>query len=372
MPSERAADGPRLLLVEDSQSDARLVRETIREVGWPAVGDGGLQTSPPVDHVERLSDAIDRLDGDVVVVLLDLDLPDSSGVDTVDALMEHVGRTPVVVLTGHDQDRTGVEAVQRGAQDFLMKDELTPRVLRRSVRYAIERAEQQRRLASRNQELALLTRLVRHEIRDDMTLVKGRASQLREHVDEAGEEYVDGMLDAAEHALERTDTVGEVLDLVEGNRESSLRPVELSGVLELELERARSLHPKATFVLETEPPASLEVRATPMLSSVFRNLLENAVEHNEGPSPTVTVDVEPRTETVVVTIADDGPGIPDRLQEDIFDREWKAIDSSGLGMGLYLVKALVETYDGDVGVESDGSVGSAFRVELRRASTGGE
>ena len=121
----------RILLIEDDQADAFLIREMLRE---PATGDIAIQ------HVTRLDDGI-RLAGEDAfdIIISDLGLPDSQGMDTVTSLASGVKYLPFVVLTGLADHELGLEAVNRGAQDYLVKGQVNGEMLVRSIRYAIER-----------------------------------------------------------------------------------------------------------------------------------------------------------------------------------------------------------------------------------------
>lgn len=120
-----------VLLVEDNRADARLLTEL-------------LDASPigGVSHVAtatRLSEAIARLEANSIdVVLLDLGLPDSQGIDTVIAVRQTAPQTPIVVLTGQD-DTLAPQALRAGAQDYLVKGTFGDVLLLRSIRYAVER-----------------------------------------------------------------------------------------------------------------------------------------------------------------------------------------------------------------------------------------
>jgi serine phosphatase RsbU (regulator of sigma subunit) len=118
----------RLLLVEDDDGDALLVRELLAD-GLPGV---------EVERVTRLADAR-RAARHVDCVLLDLGLPDGKGIDGVEHLVSHAPDTAVVVLTGAASERMGVGAVAAGAQDYLVKGRVDDQLLARSVRYAVER-----------------------------------------------------------------------------------------------------------------------------------------------------------------------------------------------------------------------------------------
>ena len=121
----------RILLIEDDQADAFLIREMLRE---PATGDIAIQ------HVTRLDDGI-RLAGEDAfdIIISDLGLPDSQGMDTVKTLVAAVERLPIVVMTGLADHEVGLEAVNCGAQDYLVKGQVSGEMLVRSIRYAIER-----------------------------------------------------------------------------------------------------------------------------------------------------------------------------------------------------------------------------------------
>ena len=133
----------KILLVEDSRGDARLVRE--------ALADAPLGEEADLVHVERLEEAEARLDAiSFDVVLLDLSLPDSHGLDTLRRLRRHEGDMPIVVLTGLNDEALALQAVHEGAQDYLFKG-VGGALLIRSLRYAIER--QRMVVALRSQSL---------------------------------------------------------------------------------------------------------------------------------------------------------------------------------------------------------------------------
>src|SRR6056297_4013314 len=105
-----------------------------------------------------------------------------------------------------------------------------------------------------------------------------------------------------------------------------------------------------------------------MLNSVFRNLLKNAVQHNDKAVPTVAVSSEMKDDQIRIRVADNGPGVSDAAKEDIFGKGEKGLDSEGTGIGLYLVKSLVETYGGDVWVK-DRESGDAVANQLPETAT---
>lgn len=127
-----------VLLVEDNNGDARLVQEALTESSRVAFR---------IERSDRLSAATARLGKEVFdVILLDLTLPDSWGLDTFLKVREVAPQTPVMVLTGHDDETLGMMAVQQGAQEYLVKGQASGPLIVRCLRYAIERHRLQENL----------------------------------------------------------------------------------------------------------------------------------------------------------------------------------------------------------------------------------
>jgi PAS domain S-box-containing protein len=121
----------KILLVEDNPGDADLIREMLTEAG---------AVSFSVESVQRLSEAMSRLQGNSYdLVLLDLGLPDSSGLNTFLRLKAAAGQVPMIILSGNTDQEASVTAVKEGAQDFLLKGQITASLIVRSIRYALER-----------------------------------------------------------------------------------------------------------------------------------------------------------------------------------------------------------------------------------------
>ena len=132
----------RILLIEDNPGDARLLRELL------AAKDGA---SFDLEHEDRLSTALARLaQDDIDVILLDLSLPDSHGLDGLNKICAQAPKVPIVVLSGLSDEAVAIKAVQEGAQDYLVKGSVDSDSLVRSLHYAIER--QHLRVALRESE----------------------------------------------------------------------------------------------------------------------------------------------------------------------------------------------------------------------------
>jgi diguanylate cyclase (GGDEF)-like protein len=124
-----------VLLIEDNAGDARLIEEMIRE---DPAAPFALQLA------DCLSEGLERLSGgDTALVLLDLSLPDSMGLETFSRVYAHSPTVPIIVLTGNDDQTVALSAVKSGAQDYLVKSRLEHELLLRSMHYSIERKRYQ-------------------------------------------------------------------------------------------------------------------------------------------------------------------------------------------------------------------------------------
>ncbi|MFB6109788.1 MAG: nitrogen regulation protein NR(II) [Halodesulfurarchaeum sp.] len=227
-----------------------------------------------------------------------------------------------------------------------------------------ELKELEERLREQREQMAVLNRVLRHDIRNDLSVVLGWAEALESHVDEDGANYLRRITDSARHMYELTESARDISAALQSGRDPELEPINLHAVLVDEVERRREAYDHAEIEVASSPPQDTAVRANEMLASVFRNLINNAVQHNDTDTPQVVIRASEHGGTIRVEIADNGPGIRAEEKERIFEEAERGLDSEGTGMGLYLVRSLVDTYGGDVWVEDREPRGAVFGVEL--------
>ncbi|WP_340097899.1 PAS domain-containing sensor histidine kinase [Salinibaculum salinum] len=225
-----------------------------------------------------------------------------------------------------------------------------------------ERVEYEERLREQRDNLEVLNQVVRHDIRNDLQLVTAYAELLADHVDDVGQEHVETLRESADHAVELTETAREMADVMLTTTDSHDR-VNLRSTLETELDEVRTTYPDAAITVDGSIPA-VPVLANDMLDSVFRNLLKNAIQHNDKDLAEVTVSVTERDTEIAVEVGDNGPGIPDGQKDDIFAKGETGLESEGTGIGLYLVQTLVSEYGGTVTVTDNDPDGAVFTVTL--------
>jgi PAS domain S-box-containing protein len=224
-----------------------------------------------------------------------------------------------------------------------------------------DRKEYEQQLEAQRDNLEMLNEVVRHDIRNDMTVIRGRARLLEDQVDTKHEETLEAVLEATANAIELTNTARDLSETMLSTT-ADIESVSLDRHIRGPVENARSKFENAVITIDAVP--DVRVRANELLEAVFRNLVQNGIVHNDTERPEVHISAALDAEVVRVRIADNGPGIPDEDKERIFGRGEKDLDSPGVGIGLYLVRTLVEQYGGDVWVTDREPRGAVFVVEL--------
>jgi len=228
------------------------------------------------------------------------------------------------------------------------------------------------RLAARNETqretLVLLTRVLRHDIRNDMTAINGHAELLADHVEPEGEsdlEVIQRRSQSVTRLLGDTDTLMETLE-----EEREFEAIDLTAVLDDEVASVADDHPAVE--VNAEIPDGLWAMADGLVHQLFSNLLGNAVAHNDVEDLTIWVQATRDDDVIEAVVADDGTGIPEALRESCFELGQKGEDSTGDGLGLYLVSRLADVYGGSVTVDESRGGGARFVVTLPAADSGSD
>ncbi|MFD1586531.1 PAS domain-containing protein [Halorientalis brevis] len=232
------------------------------------------------------------------------------------------------------------------------------------VQDVTERKAYEQQLEAQNEQLAVLNRIMRHDLRNKMSVILGYAEELDERFDGEPSSLATRLRTGAEELLAISEEVHDLRDLFEND--ATLRALELSSLVDDAVEAVRREHRAASYV--TAVPDGLRVQAVPALQVALTNLVENAIVHNDSEQPRVAVAAEEADETVTVTVTDNGPGIPETEYEHLTGtRERTQLDHTS-GLGLWAVRWIVSNCDGAVQFETAGD-GTTVRLRLHRAAS---
>jgi len=341
-----------VLIVEDNPGDARLIEHHLESES------NTVFDPPELTRVESLSAAFDALEANEYdLVLLDLGLPGTKGIETLktmnEFLDEHAGidPVPVVVLTGLSDHGVAIEAIEAGAQDYLVKGNIDGETLGRAIRYALERHEQEQELKRQNERLERFASVVSHDLRNPLNAAQTMAEVLVDRTDESDEHH-DKYGHIFRSCQRMEDIIEDVLSLARrGQSVDETAPVSLPELTTESWETVDTA--EATLAIESE--ATIEADRS-RLRQLLENLFRNSFEH--GPAD-VTITIGDTDGGFFV--ADNGPGIPPEDREEVFEMGYTT-NHEGTGFGLNIVEEIAEAHGWTVTVGESESGGARFDI----------
>jgi signal transduction histidine kinase len=369
--SRKAGTTLRVLLVEDNTADVELVLLALRS--------NGLQVSS--DMVQTAEDFTQRIRSGVYdIILADYNLPQWRGMETLEILRREHLDIPLIVVTGYLGEEKAVECIKQGATDCVLKDHLGRLPL--SVRRALEEKQlrQQRRqseeelarkieeLARSNQDLEQFAYVASHDLQEPLRMVANytqlMAERYRGQLDEQADKYIHYAVDGA---VRMQALIQDLLKFSRvGKREFDLRPTELRTVVEQALKNLEAaIHESGVQIHWNGLPAVMGDAS--QLALVFQNLIANGIKFHGAETPAIQIDAEKKDREWVLTVSDNGIGIPAENWQDvfvIFRRLHTRTEYSGNGIGLSICKKIVERHGGKIWLETPAKPGCCFKFTL--------
>ena len=366
---------PRVLVVEDEEAVSLTLQVILTEDGYE------------VESASSLGEARSLIDsGSFDVALLDLHLGDDDGLNVLTSLKKASPRAVALILTGYGSLDTALKAMRSGASDYLLKPCDVG-----ELKAAIARGLAQRQIGELSQVETDEAIEESRQARDDFLELAGRelktpaasvigwaqyAQRLlaRGSVDEA-QEKLEMVVRESRRVARLVEAFADMVRVRQHGFGLQLEPADLRPLLEFAVQAAQAANPSHRFSIELpESPVSALIDS-PAIGTVVSSLLENAVKFSPPDGP-VRVELNVRETEAVLTVRDGGIGIAATKIAGIFARyeaprrATRRNEGTGLGMGLYLSRALVAAHHGQIWVESGGSgQGSTFYVSLPLHST---
>jgi signal transduction histidine kinase len=345
----------RVLLVEDDASFVQFLRDALLT----------LSAELDVTVATRLSAAITALKAHTFdAVLLDLNLPDSSGLLTLQHITSTNGHVPVVVLTGIHDTSQAQDAMRLGAQDWLTKPQPDPDVVLRALRYAAERKRLTDGLV-RSQQLEAVGRLARnvaHEFNNLLTTIIGNA----------GLAGLANDAHARNHALVEIEQAAKRGALLTRQLLGFARP-RAAGADVADVKQAMTtVRDLCEAVLSASVKIRLDIHETawvPLAQEQLEQVLLNLVLNARDAMPrggTITIAATRTDARVQIEVQDTGTGIRPEVLPHVFEPFFTTKGNSGNGLGLMIAKELIEQAAGAIRVDSRYGHGTIIHIELPR------
>jgi len=216
--------------------------------------------------------------------------------------------------------------------------------------------EAERNVRSLNEYLTVLNKILRHDIQNDLAVIKMYADLIREGEELDIQTFLQKLDERIDHAIS---TIKDAREIEKMLKVGELVGVNLSAVLMKVIEEFNR-EARITY----EIPEGVYVEADSAINSVIHNIIQNAIFHNDKEIPEIDVSVVEKGDKVYVRIADNGPGVPDEMKTLIFEENFKGETTGRSGLGLYLVRETMKRYGGRVWVEDNKPYGSVFVLEF--------
>jgi signal transduction histidine kinase len=374
----------KILLIEDNIAEARLLEEILKEAKHKQFS---------LLHTKRLKEGLQFL-GDQAfhVILLDLTLPDSQGLASLEPLIAQFPQIPIVVLTNSSDEELALEAVRRGAQDYLTKRQVNLDILVRSICYSIERKQTQEalreskealemRFQQSTQELAKaqemnklkneFVSMISHDFRNPLNTILLSAGLLEDSSDYLTKEQqmsYFGMIRTAIRDMDQLLTEVLLIGKADSGRlKCQLDPINLQAFCERIVETLRlNATPNQELIFTTQGDLNQGLWDGNILRHILNNLLGNALKYSPQ-GGIVSFELIAQGDRMVFRIQDQGIGIPQEELEKLFKPFYRAsnVDKiAGTGLGLAIVHRCVEALGGEISVTSQVGTGTEFVLNL--------
>lgn len=362
-----------ILFVEDDPDDELLVRETLSEAaaGVYRIFHAATWT---LARAELCSKSFD-------VVLLDLNLPDSSGLELIESVLSAAPDTPIVIVTGLDDEEVAQTALQHGVQDYVVKGDIGHQILPRTIRHAIDRQRLLLQLEeSKRAELQLKDEFishVSHELRSPLSAIYQLSTILLDEIPgELNAEQKEFVEIVFRNAVQLRDMIADLMEVTRaetGKLNVEPREIRLEDPIRDVVRSLRGVASEKRVELQADlSDAELRVLADGgRVRQILGNLVGNAIKFTpSGGRVRVRAAVcESDPSYARITVEDTGRGLSAPLLDRIFERLYQAEPDreegrTGLGLGLYISKQLVSRHGGRIWVESEPGKGSEFHFTL--------
>jgi signal transduction histidine kinase len=367
----------KVLLIEDNPGDAQLIQELLSDVN---------RASFQIEVAGRLSDGLETLSKRTFdVVLLDLSLPDCSGLETLAKAHSENNEVAIIVLTGLSDEEIAVKALRKGAQDYMVKGQVDENLLYRSIRYAIERKQVENEKKVLEAELLQLRKMeaigtlaggMAHNFNNLLMGIQGNAYLMLLDIDPNHPHH--GNLKAIEeHIQSGSQLTRQLLGYARGGK-YEMRPISLnqlvketSDIFGMTKKEIRIHHELAENLFGI-------IADQVQIEQVLLNLYINAADAMDGGGDIFlkTINATHKEMTakpykpkpgnyVMLTVRDTGIGMDKETKERIFDPFFSTKEMGrGTGLGLASVYGIIKAHGGFIDVDSEKGQGTIFSIYL--------
>jgi hypothetical protein len=347
-----------LLLADDDDSDRKHFKRALKQ--------GGLACN--CSEVSSAEEALEACQGRIFdCAIIDYNLPRQDGLAGITALHERFPDMAIVMLTGSGDEKVAVQAMKRGALDYMSKKNIDPQSIGHSIENAVAKARLLKRVARQSNELEVFSRVLVHDLISPIHSALGFAGLIEENIQQGRPEDVGLYLSKVIKGLTRMAALIDTLQRYASSEEEvKFGPVEMRDVMIDTLANLEDLiRKRGARVTYGELP---RVSGTPQLGQLLQNLIGNGIKYCEAEIPLVDVSAVPLAGDIwQFSVKDNGIGIPEKNYLEVFEpfhRLRSEAKYEGTGLGLATCKKIVERHGGTISCQSKEGEGTTFLFTL--------
>lgn len=351
----------KVFVIEDNPDHLQLIEDALYSID---------DTKIDIESASSLSSAIEKLNADSFdICLCDLNLPDSPVTETVSWLSSHSLDLPIVTLTSLNSHDLAKDLLQHGIQDFIPKEDISGPLLYRTCHYAIERWKHQKLMDEHNKDMQAFCNSLSHDFNGHISRIMGVSESIKTNFEkrltfsDEDKQWFDYLDTSTNAVLNLVTNLQQYLTL--GHNKQEFQTISLNKVVEFTYLSVKMATEKE-FEIHYPKDLPSVLGNGELLQLMLQNLINNSLKFNEN-KPVININSQENDSFVILTIEDNGIGFDPKQANKIFSPFYRLANGKkfgGSGLGLSIVKRVIEHHNGKINVVSEVGTGTTFTLFL--------
>lgn len=353
-----------ILTIEDKEIDLIFIKKTLELSGEKG----------KLFHAGSLNEGLEIISNEEIdCILLDLHLPDGDEYTAFDTIFDEYSHIPIILLTGMDDEEMALNMIDRGAQDYLVKDNITPRELKKSIRFAVNRIKTENKLRDLNATKDKFFSIMAHDLKNPLSIFALATSTLSQEIENM---EIDDAKEYLEDLRINADNIYKLLEnLLTWSRTQrkkiKFEPdiIDLSFILRNNFDLFKQSANQKNINLSFPKLKESKVYSdSNLINTILRNLVNNAVKYTPEGGKIILKVLEDK-DKFTISIIDNGVGMSEHTLENLFRIDVNTStpgtnNEKGTGLGLIVCKEFVYLMGGDIWAKSELGEGSEFSFTI--------
>ncbi|NSY37756.1 ATP-binding protein [Leisingera sp. ANG59] len=347
-----------ILLIDDDAGDRKMLRRLLTQTHPGASITEAESGEKALEHAGRPTD----------VIFLDYLLPDGTGLDLIARLNEAWPRAVLFMTTGHGDEEIAKSVILAGASDYIPKSALSAEALNRMISNGLKVSDMRWRIQEQQNELRLFSDVLVHDMRAPLRAIKFLSEQIQEEYENGDLDEVARQFDLMKKSVNKTSELIERLaSHINPHSEGRAEHVTVESLFDsLRAVLAQDLAESGAR-LNWQSSGLSVLCFPPDIVQLLQNLIGNSIKYSGGKTPEISVVAEPAESGLMISVADNGIGVPPEYRENIFEpfkRLQRGSEQPGTGLGLATCAKIAKRHKGLIWCDPQTETGTTIRFTV--------